>query len=101
MADDPLESDIERSVSAYARKRGVPNHKFTAPGRRGVPDRIFWGPGGRVFLIEFKRHGKKPTPRQWNEIKRIRETGTPVYVVDTKADGKIIVELELADALDR
>lgn len=92
MNSDPLERDIEKRVCEYARSLGMLVYKFTSPGRSHVPDRMFVLPGGRVFFIEFKRKGKKPTPAQEVEIKKLRDQGATVYVVDNVAEGKEVIE---------
>lgn len=86
-----LERDIEKRVSDYAAKKGFWNRKFTSPQRRGVPDRVF-ARFGRVFWIEFKAAGKKPTPLQLAEIAKMRAVGLVVYVVDDVAAGKAIID---------
>jgi hypothetical protein len=88
-----LEKDIERKVCDYAKKRGCLAYKFTSPGKRSVPDRLFITPTGRVFFIEFKREGKKPTDGQWREIHRLRDAEQDVFVVDNADAGKQIVGL--------
>lgn len=88
-----LEKDIERKVGDYAKKLGFWHRKFTSPQNRGVPDRIF-AQNGSVFWIEFKAPGKKPTPLQELEIKKMREKGLRVYVCDNPDYGKTVIELE-------
>ena len=93
---DPLEKDIEKRVCDYAKSLGMLVYKFTSPSRRSVPDRLFVVPGGKVFWIEFKRAGQKPTPAQEVEIEKIRKQGGTVYVVDSIDYGKNIVGIESA-----
>lgn len=91
---DPLEKDIEKKVCDYARSLKILVYKFTSPGRSHVPDRLFVTAAGHVFWIEFKRKGKKPTPAQEVEIKKLRDQGATVYVVDNVDDGKLAIETE-------
>ena len=91
---DPLEKVIEQKVCDFAKSLGMLAYKFTSPARRSVPDRLFVVPGGRVFWIEFKRKGKKPSPAQEVEIAKLRGKGAVVHVVDNVIDGKRIIELE-------
>ena len=93
---DPLEKDIEKRVCDYSKKLGILCYKFTSPSRRSVPDRLFVLPGGKVFWIEFKRAGQKPTPAQYVEIEKIRKQGGKVYVVDNVEWGKSVVGIESA-----
>ncbi len=88
---DPLEKDIEKRVCQFAREKKFLCYKFTSPAQNHVPDRIFITPAGVVFMIEFKRRGKKPTPAQEIEIAKIRATGVQVNVVDNVESGKRII----------
>ena len=96
MNPSPLERDIEKAVCDYAK---LPEHgpmlvyKFTSPSRRSVPDRMFINKRGKVFFIEFKRKGEQLTPGQAREHQRLKEQNVSVYVIDTIADGKMLVEL--------
>ncbi len=83
-----LEKDIEKAVCDYAKSKGVIAYKFTSPNRKSVPDRLFCGYHGHHWFIEFKAPGKKPTPKQWREIERLRKLGHIVYVVDNIEWGK-------------
>jgi hypothetical protein len=64
-------------------------YKTVAVGRIGYPDRtILWRrrsgkPGHK--LVELKRKGKKASPRQRIEHRRLRRVGQIVPVIDTKA----------------
>jgi len=63
--------------------------------RRNWPDRLFLLPGGRCFFVEFKRKGKTPRSGQKLVIKKLRERGFTVYVIDNIKDGHRLVQLEL------
>lgn len=96
MNKDPLEKDIEKKVCDHAKRLGCLVYKFTSPARRSVPDRLFIPPKGyAMFFIEFKRKGCKPTPAQEAEIAKIRKQGIYVGVIDTVAEGKLQVEVQL------
>lgn len=86
------ESVIEKKVKAYARKQGWLVRKFTSPGKRGVSDNIFMKYCRRVFFIEFKAPGKKPTKAQHSEHEEIRACGIPVYVIDNIGEGVKLVD---------
>jgi hypothetical protein len=90
-----LERDIERKVGDYATKLGVWHRKFVSPQNRGIPDRVF-AYKGVVIFIEFKAHGKKTTPLQEAQIKKIRAVGVRVYVCDNVDDGKKIIDQLIA-----
>lgn len=85
----------EEVVENYLKKRAEEAldaivYKFTAPGRRSVPDRlILWeDPDGTpmVCFVECKAPGKKPTPKQAREIRRIASRGHWVTWVSTKEE---------------
>lgn len=88
-----LEKQIESKVCAYARSLGFLAEKFTSPGRAAVPDRLFTAPNGRMFFIEFKAPGKKPTPLQEADHLRRRSRGCLVYTCDGVIRGKEIIDI--------
>lgn len=87
---NPLEKVIERQVCSHARSLGMLEYKFVSPQRRSVPDRVFVFKG-KVFFIEFKRFGEKPTPAQAIEHQKLRDHGVEVFVVDNVPQGKTIL----------
>jgi hypothetical protein len=87
-----LEKDIETKVCKHANGYGVLTRKYTSPSHRSVPDRLFLFPTGLAVFIEFKQAGKKPTKGQMREMKKLRELGHYVYVVDDVAAGKKLVD---------
>jgi hypothetical protein len=93
-----LEKDIERSVVEWAKRRGWWVRKFTSPARRSAPDRIF-AYKGRVVFIEFKAHGKKPTPLQAKEHEDMRAAGLDVHVFDDAESAKRRLK-EIEDAIE-
>jgi len=92
-----LEKKIEEKVCEYAKSKGLLVYKFTSPQRAAVPDRLLVAPGGRVFFIEFKAEGKKPTPAQEREHIRLRNHGVKVFVVDSVDHGKDMIDLILCE----
>lgn len=87
------ESSIERAANKLAKKQGWWVRKFKSPGRRSAPDDIY-AKNGRVFWIEFKRKGEKPTELQAAEHKRMREAGLTVYVCDCREEYEAIFDYE-------
>lgn len=53
-------------------------------GRTGSPDDWCFFPGGVLVIVECKTTGEKPKKHQAKEIKRLRESGFSVFVVDSK-----------------
>ena len=92
MIQNPLEKDIEKAVKDYARSKGMLAYKFVSPGHSFVPDGIFIADDGRVFFIEFKRLGCKPTAGQQREINRMSVRGCDVFVVDSVDTGKAVID---------
>lgn len=87
-----LEKKIEVAVKDYARSLGCLAYKFTSPGHVFVPDGLFIAPNGLMWFCEFKREGAKPTPGQLREHERLREHCVTVFVVDSVAVGKRMVD---------
>lgn len=81
------EKSIETKVVRYARARGVLVLKLNVMHNRSWPDRVFWIPGGRPFLIEFKRPGATPTPKQAIMLRKLEELGYDVTWCDSVESG--------------
>lgn len=92
-----LEKKIEAAVCAYARERGLLTYKFTSPQRSAVPDRLWITPTGTVVFCEFKQEGKKPTPAQEREHARLKGHCVMVFVVDSVAQGRFVVDLLMGE----
>ena len=60
--------------------------KFTSPGNDGVPDRIAVLPGGRVWFVELKREGEKPTAIQKWQMEQLRKMGCNVALITGKQE---------------
>ena len=89
-----LEKQIEAKVCDYAKTKGMMVYKFTSPARAAVPDRLFICKG-RVFFIEFKREGQKPTAAQEREHHRLRQHQINVFAVDSVEQGKSTINTML------
>ena len=93
------EKDTEAYLRGEIKKLGGKAYKFVSPGQTGVPDRICILPGGRVFFVETKSEGKKSTPKQRQQQKRMRDLGCCVYAdVDTKAKVREVISNEVQAA---
>jgi hypothetical protein len=86
-----LEKDVEKKVCDYAKEKGILVYKFTSPARSAVPDRLMIL-NGKVWFIEFKRPGAKPTPPQEREHQRLRAAHVHVWVIDDVTKGKEMVD---------
>ena len=88
-----LEKQIETKVCEYAKTKNVLVYKFTSPARAAVPDRMFIRPDGRMWFVEFKREGAKPTEAQEREHHRLRQHKVNVFVIDNVEEGKTMIDL--------
>ena len=87
-----LEKDTENEVVSWAyTSLGITGSKLKIVGDDGYPDRLFWIPGGRPLLIEFKRPGEEPRPKQVYVHNMLRKLGYLVEVCDNVEDGKSII----------
>lgn len=75
------ERDIESGLRRQVEKMGGKFMKFTSPGNDGVPDRIAILPDGRVWFVELKREGEKPTAVQNWQLEQLRKLGCNVAVI--------------------
>lgn len=76
----------------YAESKGILCYKFVSPGRRGVPDRLLIDRDGRSFFIEFKQPGGAVRPEQMREIERLNRNRAIVYIIDSVADAKVLID---------
>ena len=81
-----LEKEIEKYLREQVKLRGGIAFKFISPGNVGVPDRMVLFPNGKIIFIELKATGKKTSKIQDVQIKRIRDLGFDVYVIDSKEE---------------
>ena len=86
------EAQIERKICDHAKLRGCIAYKFTSPGRAGVPDRVVLLPDASVIFIEVKTPTGIVSALQKNEHRLIQACGHTVYVVDSVAEGKRIID---------
>ena len=87
-----LEKQIEAKVCEYAKTKNILVYKFTSPARAAVPDRMFIRPDGRIWFVEFKREGAKPTEAQEREHHRLRQHKVNVFVIDNVEEGKTMID---------
>lgn len=77
------ESELENKFREAVKKAGGIAFKFVSPGNAGVPDRIAVLPGGRIGFVELKANGNNPTKLQLMQMKRLKNLGCFVCVLDT------------------
>lgn len=80
-----LESAIEAKFRLEVRRLGGTAIKLI-PTVKGIPDRLVVMPGGRVYFVELKQEGKKPSAAQrlWHD--RLRKLGCEVAVLAGEGD---------------
>jgi len=77
---------IERKLASEVRKLGGWSIKLLPFLIEGLPDRLVLLPGGRLFFVEVKTTGQKPTPIQLYIHEKIRKLGFLVHVIDSSED---------------
>lgn len=82
------ERDIEKWLREKIQQLGGVAMKFTSPGNDGVPDRIAILPGGRVWFVELKREGEKPTAVQKWQLEQLRKMGCNVALIIGKQEAR-------------
>lgn len=82
------EEDVEKAFCKYANSLGCKALKLIFLNKKGFPDRTVLCPGGRVFFIEFKREGKKPSAAQALVCKMLESFGFEYYVCDLKGQAE-------------
>lgn len=73
---------IEKKLRERVKKLGGIALKFFVLSFTGFPDRIVLMPGARIWFVETKTTGKKPSPRQLVVIEMLRKLGFNVLVID-------------------
>lgn len=87
-----LEKEVEQYLREQVKALGGKAYKFASPGNAGVPDRIVLLPGGVTIFVELKAPGKKPTPLQQAQQKKISNLGFTVLVIDSKQGVDDLIE---------
>ncbi len=86
------EIDIEKAFCKYADKLGCKALKLIFLNKKGFPDRTIICHGGRIFFIEFKRKGKKPSPAQIVVRKILESFGFEYYICDTEGQAEYYLD---------
>lgn len=66
--------------------------KLVSPGNSGVPDRLVLMPGGIAAFVEVKAPGQKPRALQLVQMRKLRQLGFPVFVLDDADQIEAILE---------
>lgn len=81
MANEKL---LEKKLREAVKKMGGWAVKFWVVNLIGFPDRIVLMPGGRIWFVELKSEGKKPSAVQAAIHKKLIGLGFSVNVIDTQ-----------------
>jgi hypothetical protein len=84
---------IEKKLREQVKKLGGLAVKFFVLSFTGFPDRIVLMPGARIWFVELKSTGKKPSPRQRIVIEVLQKLGFTVLVIDSEETLKVFLEL--------
>ncbi len=76
------EKQIEQKLVKYESDLGGWALKLSSPGTSGLPDRLLLMPGGIAAFVEVKAPGKKPRALQQVQMRRLKQLGFPVIVLD-------------------
>jgi hypothetical protein len=80
-----VEKTLERKLYSGMKARGGKALKFYCLSFTGMPDRICLAPGARIWFVELKSTGKKPSKIQEVVIRWLRSLGFQVFVIDRQA----------------
>lgn len=75
---------LEKTLRERIKNLGGIALKFHCLSFTGFPDRVVLMPFGRIYFVELKSEGKKPTKIQLAVHKILRDLGFSVWVVDTQ-----------------
>lgn len=76
------ENELEADCTAIIKKLGGEHRKLdVGPGAKGQLDHAYWLPDGLHFIIEFKREGEYPNPKQNQRIERLLDMRHKVYII--------------------
>ncbi len=77
------EKYFEKKLKIEVEKKGGYAIKFWCLTFTGMPDRLVLLPEGRIWFVELKSPGKKPSPRQKTVIALLIKLGFKVRIIDS------------------
>ena len=90
------ESAIQKVIANKLRKAGFLTTTYAAPS--GWPDIRAFG-SNRTIVIEVKRKGRKPSDLQYEILKKFRDAGVEVYVMDDTKEIDGVINMSAYDIL--
>ena len=85
------EQNIELFLIRQVSLKGGLCLKMNSITMKGLPDRLVLLPHGKMFFAELKAPGRKPRPEQVRVHEKLRRRGFDVYVIDSRAAVKEIL----------
>lgn len=89
-----LEKTLEAKACRTIRSLGGLALKFSSPSSRGWPDRLMLCNHGKLFWVEFKKKGEKPTKLQKHRHNSLIHRGFHVYLCESTDQFNEILSLE-------
>ncbi len=93
------EANIEKEFVDYAKVKHCIAEKLVMLVGRGWPDRTIFCPGGILFFVEFKKKGKKLSPKQILIKRLLKRLGFKYYVCDQIGQAEAILDLILNEEI--
>ena len=75
---------LEKTLRERIKDLGGIALKFHCLSFTGFPDRVVLMPFGKIYFVELKSEGKKPSTIQRSVHSKLTELGFSVFVIDTK-----------------
>ncbi len=89
------EKYVEQRLVSEVKKHGGLCLKLASTGLDGIPDRLVLMSKGKIAFVELKAPKQKPRKLQLVRIKKLKEMGFSVYVLDNVEDiGGVIDDIQ-------
>ena len=89
------EKYVEQRLVSEVKKHGGLCLKLASTGLDGIPDRLVLMSKGKIAFVELKAPKQKPRKLQLVRIKKLKEMGFSIYVLDNVEDiGGVIDEIQ-------
>lgn len=91
------EQALEQKFVKAVKAKGGLALKFVSPNYAGVPDRLILIAYGHIGFVEVKAPNQKPRKLQETRIRKLKQMGFKVYVLDHESQiGGIIDDIQSA-----
>lgn len=89
------EKYVEQRLVSEVKKHGGLCLKLASTGLDGIPDRLVLMSKGKIAFVELKAPKQKPRKLQLVRIKKLKEMGFSIYVLDNVEDiGGVIDDIQ-------